>query len=135
MLKVVFDTNIIVSALLVEEGLPALLLDLATNKKIQLCYSQALMIEYEEVLQREKFNLPKEKIRKALAHIRRTSIEVTPTQTITLITKDPADNRILEASQAAKADYIVTGNKKHFPFTKFKKTKIVNPREFITKEG
>lgn len=55
MLKVVFDTNIVVSALLNEVGLPALLLDLATNKKIDLFYSEALMTEYEKVLKRKKF--------------------------------------------------------------------------------
>lgn len=135
MLKVVFDTNIVVSALLNEAGLPALVLDLATNKKIHLFYSEALMTEYEEVLKRKRFNLPQEKINKALDEIKGSSIQVYPSETITLITKDPADNRILEASQAAKADYIITGNKRHFPFAKFKKTKIVTPREFIAREG
>lgn len=66
---------------------------------------------------------------------KRVGMEVFPTQTITLITKGPQDNRILEASQAAKADYIITGNKRHFPFAKFKKTRVVTPREFIEREG
>ena len=135
MLKVVFDTNVIVSALLTEEGLPALLLDLATDKKIQLFYSPDLMTEYEEVLRRDKFGLPEEKIRKALDEIKQTSIEVIPTQILTILTRDPKDNRILEASQEAKADYLITGNKRHFPFTKFQKTWIVTPREFIAREG
>lgn len=135
MLKVVFDTNIVVSALLNEAGLPALLLDLATNKKIGLFYSEALMTEYEEVLKRKRFNLPQEKINKALDEIKGNSTQVYPSETITVITRDPADNRILEASQTAKADYIITGNKRHFPFTRFRKTKIVTPREFIAREG
>lgn len=135
MLRVVFDTNIVVSALLNEAGLPALLLDLATSNKIQLYYSQALMTEYKEVLAREKFNLPKEKIKNALDEIKRTSIEVFPKKTIALITRDPADNRILEISQAANADYIITGNKRHFPFATFNKAKIATPRQFIASEG
>ena len=135
MLKVVFDTNIVVSALLVEEGLPAALLDLATSQKIQLFYSPDLMAEYERVLDRPKLSLPKEKVERALDVIKHTSIEVIPKETLRVITEDPADNRILEVSQAAKADYIITGNKKHFPFSKFRKTRIVNPREFIEREG
>lgn len=39
MLRVVFDTNVVVSALLTEEGVPALLLDLAMSGRIQMCYS------------------------------------------------------------------------------------------------
>jgi len=135
MIRVVFDTNIVVSALLNEAGLPALLLDLATNKKIQLFYSPALITEYEEVLKRKKFNLPQEKINKVLEEIKSSSRQVYSTETITLITRDPADNRILEVSQAAKADYIITGNKRHFPFARFKRVRIVTPREFIAREG
>ena len=46
------------------------------------------------------------------------------------ITSDPDDNMFLECADSARADYLVTGNQKHFP--KFwKKTKIITPREFI----
>lgn len=37
--------------------------------------------------------------------------------------------------QAAGADYLITGNKKHFPLVTFQKTKIVSPREFLESEG
>jgi len=134
MIRVVLDTNVIVSALLTDQGLPALILDLAISRNIQLFYSQALMSEYEEVLSRRRFNFPSKKVKNTLAEIKCASIEVFPTQTIALITEDPADNRILEASQAAQADYIITGNKKHFPFPKFKRTRIVSPREFFERE-
>ena len=47
------------------------------------------------------------------------------------VTKDPDDNIFLECADAAGADYLVTGNQKHFP--KFwKKTKVITPREFIS---
>ena len=135
MLKVVLDTNIIVSALLVKQGLPALILSLGISQKIQLCYSPALMTEYQEVTKRKRFKFKKEDVEGVLADIKRVGLEVIPTQTITLITRDPQDNRILEASQKAKANYIITGNKRHFPFSKFKKARIISPREFIEREG
>jgi putative PIN family toxin of toxin-antitoxin system len=135
MLRVVLDTNIIVSALLTDQGLPALILDLAISRRIQLFYSQALMSEYEEVLSRRRFDFPPKKVKKTLAEIKRAGIDIFPTQTIILITEDPKDNRILEASQTAQAHYIITGNRKHFPFQKFKKTRIVSPREFLEREG
>ena len=55
MLRVVLDTNIIVSAMLLKGGVPALVLGLALDNKIQLCYSQTLMAEYKSVLGRRKF--------------------------------------------------------------------------------
>jgi predicted nucleic acid-binding protein len=43
---------------------------------------------------------------------------------------DPDDNRFLECADTARADYLVTGNLRHFPRF-WKKTKIITPREFI----
>ena len=50
---------------------------------------------------------------------------------IPLVTSDPDDNMFLECADAARADYLVTGNPRHFP--KFwKKTKVITSREFIS---
>jgi uncharacterized protein len=46
-------------------------------------------------------------------------------------TSDPDDNLFLECAQAAKADYLITGNTGHFP-REWKYTKVVTPRTFIT---
>jgi len=71
-----------------------------------------------------------------LDKIKSSGIRVLPRQPLTLLTRDPQDNRILEASLEAQADYIITGNKKHFlPWTEFRKARIVTPREFIDQEG
>ena len=135
MLKIVFDTNIIVSALLNKKGLPALLVALAIeNGKLQLFYSPALMAEYERVLKREKFDFDPKDTKEILSKIKRAGIEVLPKKTITLITEDPEDNRILEAGEEAQADYIITGDKSHFPFDKITKPFIVTPREFVVRE-
>ena len=47
------------------------------------------------------------------------------------VAKDPDDDKFLECADAARADYLVTGNQRHFP--KFwKKTKVITSREFIS---
>ena len=46
------------------------------------------------------------------------------------VTRDPDDNRFLECAEASKADYIVTGNKRHFP-KKWRQTQVVNARELL----
>ena len=54
---------------------------------------------------------------------------MSPRRTLT-VTRDPADNRFLECAEASKADYLVTGNRRHFP-KEWRQTQIVNARELL----
>lgn len=130
MIRVVIDTNVVVSANLRDEGLPAAILDLAANKKILMCVSEAVLAEYKEVLNRPRLKLSPQRIARSLAVIRKTSLLVKPTRTVTLIKDDDPDNRLLECAHAAGAEYLVTGNTKHFPKT-FEATTILTPKQFI----
>jgi putative PIN family toxin of toxin-antitoxin system len=129
MIRVVIDTNVVVSANLVDEGLPAAILDLAANKRILMCVSEAVLAEYKEVLERPRLKLAPQRIARSLSVIRKKSLLVKPARTVTVIKDDP-DNRFLECAHASSADYLVTGNTKHFPKT-FKRTAIVTPKQLI----
>jgi uncharacterized protein len=129
MIRVVIDTNVVVSANLKDEGLPAAILDLAASRTILMCVSAAVLAEYKEVLNRPRLKLPPKRIAGTLAVIRKTSLLVKPTREVTVIKADEPDNRLLECAEAAAADYLVTGNTKHFPKT-FKGTAIVTPKQF-----
>jgi putative PIN family toxin of toxin-antitoxin system len=131
MLKVVFDTNIIVSAALYEKSLPALLLSLGLEDKVRFFVSPALLNEYEAVLNRPRFKLGHREITELMGKINRKALIVTPTKRLKIIKADEPDNRVLECAIKANVDFIITGNKKHFPFEEFKGSKIVTPREFI----
>lgn len=130
MIRAVIDTNVVVSANLKDEGLPAAILDLAANKKILMCVSEPVLAEYKEVLNRPHLKLSPRRIAGTLAVIRKTSILVKPSRTLDVIKADEPDNRLLECAEAAAADYLVTGNTKHFPKT-FKGTLIVTPKQFM----
>ena len=130
MLQAVFDTNIIVSAAIKKEGIPALLLALFFEDKITLFTSSILLTEYEQVLKRPKFGFGHQEVDNLINQIKEKAIIIEPIQEITQI-KDIPDNRVLECASCAKVSYIVTGNKHHFTFKQFKGTKIVNPREFF----
>lgn len=130
MIRVVIDTNVVVSANLRDEGLPAAILDLAAHKKILMCVSEVVLAEYKEVLNRPRLKIPPRRIARSLAVIRKTSLLVKPTRTVTVIEDDDPDNRLLECAHAAGADYLVTGNTRHFPKT-FEATTIVTPIQFI----
>jgi putative PIN family toxin of toxin-antitoxin system len=128
-LRLVIDTNILVSAALKPDGLQRTILLLATTKPATLYVSEAILAEYRAVLAR-----PELKIRRGLRQqlfqlIGSHSRLVKPSRALQ-VTKDPDDNKFLECADAARADYLVTGNQKHFPRF-WKNTKVITSREFI----
>jgi uncharacterized protein len=110
-------------------GLERFVLDLALTGKIQLCVSTEIFAEYEGVLARPKFAIDPRKLAASLALIRSAARMVAPRRKLN-IALDPADNKFLECAEAARAAYVVTGNKRHFPGG-LGTTKIVNARELI----
>ncbi|MEE9584603.1 MAG: putative toxin-antitoxin system toxin component, PIN family [Candidatus Brocadiales bacterium] len=130
MLKVVYDTNVVVSGLLNEEGIPASLLDLALQRKVELFLSPHLLEEYKGVLTRSKFGFSGVLVSRFLVQLKRNGVLVEPETSLRVLKKDPDDNRILECALEAKASYIITGNIRHFPFKRFRSSKIVSPTKF-----
>jgi putative PIN family toxin of toxin-antitoxin system len=129
-LRLVIDTNIVVSAALKPDGLQRTVILLAITKPARLYVTDAIMAEYQEVLGRPKMNIRKGPRQQLLQLIRSRAYRVAPTRRLQ-VTPDPDDNLFLECADAARADYLVTGNQRHFP--KFwKKTKVITSREFIS---
>src|SRR4030043_1982771 len=135
MLKGVERNNVIGSADLQEESLPALLLSLGLEGKVRFFVSLALVQEYQKVLERPQFKLGHKEIMELMEKINQKAIMVNPTKELDILKADKSDNRILECALKAKVDFIITGNKKHFPYEEFEGSKIVTPREFISKIG
>ena len=132
MQKIVIDTNVIIAGL-ISRGIPNLILnDLFIENKIQLCISEELLAEYYAVLNRPKFNKYPDFLLRAesfLVEIESKAIKFVPKITLTLISDDD-DNMILELADECEADYIITGNSNDFTFPEYKKTKILNPKEY-----
>jgi putative PIN family toxin of toxin-antitoxin system len=129
MIRVVLDTNILVSALLQPLGPPARVFRLATSGVVQLCMSGDIFAEYEEVIRRPRFRRSDGVVEGALRIIRENAFWVRPTESIRKCA-DPDDDVFLECAQAAKAHYLVTGNIKDFPFP-WHQTQIVTARQFL----
>ena len=128
-LRLVIDTNIVVSAALKPDGLQRTVLLLAITKPARLYVSDAIIAEYREVLARPELKIRKGLRQQVLQLLRNHSQNVTPSRPLQ-ITPDPDDNIFLECADAARVDYLVTGNPRHFP--KFwKKTKVITSREFL----
>lgn len=129
MIRVVLDTNIVVSALLQPLGPSANVLLLTLSGTVRMCLSGATFAEYEEVLQRPRFQLKEEVIGSALDAIRSQAQWTRPTHPVR-VCSDPDDDIFLECAQAAGANYLVTGNVKDFPARWFD-TEVVTPRRFL----
>jgi len=129
-LRLVLDTNIVVSAALKPEGLQRTVLLLAISKPANLYISDSILAEYHEVLARPELRIRKGLRQQLLQLIMGHAHRVTPSQRLE-VTRDPDDNKFLECADTARADYLVTGNQKHFPRF-WKKTTVITSREFIS---
>jgi putative PIN family toxin of toxin-antitoxin system len=127
--SVVLDTNILVSAHLSPLGLEYRVFKLALDLRLRLFVSAPILLEYERVLRRPKFPILPGKVTESLAQIRQNSTLIVPTSTLS-VSPDERDNRFLECAESAGADYLVTGNRRHFP-ADWKTTRIVSARELV----
>ena len=128
--KVVFDTNIFVSAIIFG-GNPRACLEMVRNGEIRLFTSRTLLFELSESLQR-KFGYSGEEVEEIILGIAAFTDIVEPGETVGLIKTDKSDNRVLEVAAEVGADFIVSGDKKHIlSLGKFRKTKILNASEFV----
>ncbi len=129
MIGVVFDTNVIVSANLRADGPEARVVSLALNKKLRIYVSQSILGEYERVLLYPRLKLVEAEVRDFMKLLRAAGRLVKPKHRLA-ISADDADNRFYECAEIAKAAFIVTGNRRHFP-TDYKTTRIVNACELL----
>ncbi len=129
-LRLVLDTNVLVSAALKSESLQRTALTLATTKPGRLYVSQPILHEYAEVLARPELGIRKGLRLQLLQLMRNRSHLVVPSRTLN-VTSDADDNIFLECADTARADYLITGNQRHFPAF-WKQTKIITAREFVT---
>ncbi len=128
--RLVIDTNVLISAAIHPAGLQRTVLLLAVTKPARLYVSRSILEEYADVLARPELRIRKGLRQQLLQLLKNQSYTVDPSRRIE-VAKDTDDNIFLECADAARADYLVTGNQKHFP-TFWKKTKIITSREFIS---
>jgi len=125
-LKVVIDTNVLVSALLKPYSKPATILNMIIAGQIIPCFDARIFNEYERVLLREKFGFDPSLVEIFLRYLKRHGIFVTPNP-LDPVLPDPYDLLFYEVAVSAGA-VIITGNKKHFPVDD---VEVFSPDEFL----
>jgi putative PIN family toxin of toxin-antitoxin system len=128
--RVVADTNVLVSALIFPGGPPEAFYRLALEGKIELVTSRPLLAELGRVLG-DKFGWLPERAEEAIGQLLRLAEIADPQETIAEIEADPTDNRVLEAAAEARADAIVSGDRHLLALDSWRGITIRSPAAFL----
>ena len=130
MTKVVLDTNILISAI-VFGGKPRAVLEAAIKGQIQLVLTVEIIEETRGLLEGRKFQFPRDIADLIVQELEALAEIVKPKERLSVIEKDPEDNRVLECAIESQADYIVTGDLHLLEIKEFQGTKIMPPGELL----
>lgn len=127
---VVFDTNILVSAI-GWGGVPGRCVELAQARAIDAVTCVEILDELADILDR-KLHFNEDQIQQTIASLALFLRLVSITGKLSLVEGDADDNHIAECAIVARADYIVTGDKRHMlPLGKVAETRIVTAAELL----
>ena len=127
-MKIVIDTNVIVSALINSNGMPGKILALVLGGRIKILYDNRIIFEYIDVLSRKNFGFNEEIINDMIDYFKNDG-EFINSEYSNVMFIDEADKKFYEVFKSGEAEYLITGNIKHFP----KENGIIIPKEFIEK--
>ncbi len=129
-MKVVLDTNVLVSGLLNPYGPPGQIVRLAAAGELQLCFDARILAEYREVLRRPAFPFRAEEVDALLEQLRAAG-EAVGAKPLMQRLPDIDDEPMLEVASAGEVDYLVAGNVRHFPAKCSVGVGVVSPAQFL----
>lgn len=131
-MRVVIDTNVLVSGLLSPYGAAAEIVRMAVAGSIDLLYDARIIYEYEEVLSRPKFSFEKSRVDTLIEFIEHYGIQIAATP-LSIHLPDVDDEPFLEVAISGKAECLITGNAAHYPMKSRHKARIFTPRRFLNR--
>lgn len=134
-MRVVLDTNVVVSGSISAQGTPGQILGAWEDGAFQLIVSHTLLAEYRRALGydrvRERHQKDDDELDEHVAHYARFGILTVPEQSISAIADDPDDNRILECAVSGAATHIVSGDPHLLRLGAYQDIPILTPRAFL----
>lgn len=125
-MRVVLDTNVLISAFVFPGGAPEQVYRRVLDGGSILVTSRPLLSELGRVLT-EKFDWDPSYVEEVVGQLVRLAVVVQPTDEVTDLTDDPADNRVLEAAAAGDAELIVSGDRHLLALDTWRRIRIVTP--------
>ena len=131
MIRIVIDTNVLISGLLFG-GIPGKLIQLWKNKPILPLVSKEILSEYLKVLAYPKFKLSEEEINYILYQEILPYFEVIPVKPRPVIIKaDPSDDKFIRCAQSGRAKVIISGDQHLLSLKSYKEIKILSSSQFL----
>lgn len=138
MIRVVLDTNVFISALLVPDSLPARILELVLSGQLLLVVSPGIVREIGLVLQYPKVKKSLKTHRLSEAEVADAILKILKIATITSgaeiasgVSPDPGDDMVLSCAVEGKADFIVSGDRDLTELEDYQGIRIVTPAAFV----
>jgi putative PIN family toxin of toxin-antitoxin system len=128
--RIVLDTNVLVSGLLNPRGAPGRILDLVLAGDDVLIVDDRILDEYAEVLGRQEFGFDGKAVEALMTFFAATA-EHTQAASTTSTLPDPDDQPFLEVANSSAADVLVTGNLRHFPKSAAGDVVVMNPAQYL----
>ncbi len=129
-MKIVFDTNVLLSAL-ISQGLSSRVLEICIDKHLMYISSFIIDEVTEKLIQ--KFHVKSSEVKRVKDFLISISQLIDPKGQMPDTCRDKDDNNILHLADYVKADIIITGDKDLLVLKRFVNTKIINPRYFMEK--
>ena len=129
-MRVVLDTNVLVSGLLSPFGPPGDIVRLITTGTVRVCYDARILCEYRQVLLRPAFPFSQGQVESVLAQLEADGDLVTA-DPLPESLPDPDDEVFLAVALASQAHCLVTGNIRHYPASRRQGVQVVSPRNFL----
>jgi putative PIN family toxin of toxin-antitoxin system len=132
MIRVVLDTNTLISAVGWKYSKPRRILETCLSGKYMLVESPGLLKEFVAVMERPKFNfIPEEQKKELVVRLINHCEIVEPKKKLNILKSDPADNKVLECALEGKAQYIISGDNHLLRLKDFMGIRIVTADEFL----
>jgi len=129
-IRVVIDTDVVISGLLTPRGNAAVVLLAVHQGMLHPCVSLPILDEYAAVLARPKFGFGTAEIDNALGLLRRRAEIVAPPPS-PFVSSDPGDTKFIDCAVATCANFIVTGNARHYPHSPYGVTEVLGAGELL----
>lgn len=129
-MRIVLDTNVLVSGFLNPYGIPGEITHMVFSGSLTLCYDARILWEYHRVLLRPEFCFNPDDVDALLEEVKFSGHLVTPAP-LSKRLPDKSDEPFLEVALAGAAEYLVTGNVRHYPENCCQGIKAVSPSDFV----
>ena len=130
-MRVVIDTNVLVSGVLNPHGTPGRILNLLLAGNLTLLHDDRILSEYREVLFRPAFGFPRRDVDDLLDFLELAGEHVSA-RPLPLLLPDPEDLPFLEVASSGAADALISGNIRHFrPRRGVHRVPVVTPADFM----